>query len=148
MMRRKKFKQSDVSEEIGVHLEMRAELNRQAGMSPETAVAEARRQFGNATLIGEKVRSIYINTFFESLGQDLRYALRGFLRNPIFTLAAVLAAALGIGSSTAVFSVVDRILFRSLPYPNDDRLVSLGMIAPLDANEFVLPNAYFDWRRH
>ncbi len=148
MMRRKKFKQSDVSEEIGVHLEMRAELNRQAGMSPETAAAEARRQFGNATLIGEEMRSIHINTFFESLGQDLRYALRGFLRNPIFTLAAVLAAALGIGSSTAVFSVVDRILFRSLPYPNDDRLVSLGMIAPLDANEFVLPNAYFDWRRH
>src|SRR5713226_8803752 len=109
MMRRKKFKQSEVSEEIGVHLEMRAELNRQAGMSPEIGVAEARRSFGNTTLIGEDMRSMHINTFFESIGQDVRYALRGFLRNPIFTLAVVLAAALGIGSSTAVFSVVDRI---------------------------------------
>src|SRR5260370_36468506 len=143
MMRRKKFKQSEVSEEIGVHLEMRAELNRQAGMSPETAVAEARRQFGNATLIGEKVRSIYINTFFESLGQDLRYALRGFLRNPIFTLAAVLAAALGIGSSTALFSLVDRILFRRLPYSHHARLVSFWMIAPVAPNSVVVPNAYF-----
>src|SRR5260370_11026564 len=131
MMRRKKFKQSDVSEEIGVHLEMRAELNREAGMTPETAAAEARRQFGNTTHIGEDMRSMHVNTFFESLGQDLRYALRGFLRNPIFTLAAVLAAALGIGSSTAVVSVVDRILLPSLPSPNDDRFVSLGIIASL-----------------
>jgi putative ABC transport system permease protein len=91
---------------------------------------------------------MHINTFFESLVQDLRYALRGFLRNPIFTLTAVMAAALGIGSSTAVFSVVDRILFRSLPYPNDHRLVSVGMLAPLDTNEFLFPDAYFDWRKH
>ncbi|HLK19344.1 MAG TPA: ABC transporter permease, partial [Bryobacteraceae bacterium] len=61
---------------------------------------------------------------------------------------AIFAAALGIGSATAVFSVVDRILFRSLPYPQDDRLVSIGMMAPLDFNEFLLPDAYFDWRKH
>lgn len=86
--------------------------------------------------------------FFESLGQDLRYALRGLRRNPLFTLTAVFAAALGIGSTTAVFSVVDRILFRSLPYPHDERLVSLGMMAPLDTNEFLFAENYFDWRRH
>ncbi|MGA2599735.1 MAG: ABC transporter permease [Bryobacteraceae bacterium] len=86
--------------------------------------------------------------FFESLGQDLRYAARGLRRNPLFTLTAVLAAALGIGSTTAVFSVVDRILFRSLPYPHDERLVSLGMMAPLDTNEFLFGENYFDWRRH
>src|SRR5450755_2091047 len=79
--------------------------------------------------------------------QDLRYAARGFARNPMFTLTAVFAAALGIGATTSVFSVVDRILFRSLPYPQDDRLVSVGMMAPLDTNEFVLPDAYFDWRK-
>jgi len=140
--------EADVREEIALHLEMRAELNRQAGMPPDEAHHAARRQFGNTTLIGEEMRSMHVNTFFDSLGQDLRYALRGFLRNPIFTLTAVLAAALGIGSSTAVFSVVDRILFRSLPYPNDDRLVSLGMMAPVDTNEFLFPDAYFEWRRH
>ena len=66
----------------------------------------------------------------------------------MFTLTAVFAAALGIGSTTAVFSVVDRILFRSLPYAQDDRLVSLGMTAPLDTNEFLFADAYFDWRKH
>lgn len=91
---------------------------------------------------------MHVNTFLESLLQDLRYAARGFARQPLFTLTAVFAAALGIGSTTAVFSVVDRILFRSLPYAQDDRLVSLGMTAPLDTNEFLFADAYFDWRKH
>ena len=91
---------------------------------------------------------MHITLFFESLGQDLRYAARGLARNPIFTLTALFAAALGIGATTAVFSVVDRVLFRSLPYSGADRLVSLGMMAPLDNNEFLFPDAYFDWRKH
>ncbi len=91
---------------------------------------------------------MHVNTFVESLIQDLHYAARGFLRQPLFTLTAIFAAALGIGSATAVFSVVDRILFRSLPYAQDERLVSVGMMAPLDTNEFLLPDAYFDWRKH
>ena len=91
---------------------------------------------------------MHVGTFFESILQDLRYAARSFTRTPVFTLTAVFAAALGIGASTAVFSVVDRILFRSLPYPQDDRLVSVGMMAPLDNNEFLLAEPYFDWRKH
>jgi putative ABC transport system permease protein len=82
----------------------------------------------------------------ETVVQDVRYAIRGFIRMPAFTLAALLALTLGIGSTTAVFSAVDRILFRSLPYPQDERLVSLGMMAPLDTNEFVLSADWFDWR--
>lgn len=89
-----------------------------------------------------------VATFLETLLQDLRYAWRGLLRNPTFALTAIVAAALGIGSTTAVFSVVDRILFRSLPYPNEDRLVSVGMMAPLDTNEFMFPDNYFDIRRY
>jgi len=88
-----------------------------------------------------------LSIFFETLRQDLRYAVRGLARNPIFALTAVCAAALGIGSTTAVFSVVDRILFRSLPYPDEDRLVSFGMMAPLDTNEFLLSGNYLDFRR-
>jgi predicted permease len=72
--------------------------------------------------------------------------MRGFRRSPAFTLAAVVAIALGIGPSTAVFSVVDRILFRSLPYPEAGRLVSFGMEAPLDPHEFMLGYDYLDWR--
>ena len=82
----------------------------------------------------------------EILAQDLRHAARGFLRTPTFTLAAVFALALGAGAGTAVFSVVDRILFRSLPYPQADRLVSLGMVAPIVPQEFMMGYDYLDWR--
>ncbi len=140
--------EDDFRQEIEFHVDMRAELNQQTGLPADEARDSARRQFGNPTLIREEMRRMHVNTFFESLLQDLRYAARGFARHPMFTLTAVFAATLGIGSSTAVFSVVDRILFRSLPYPGDDRLVSVGMMAPLDNNEFLLPDAYFDWRKH
>ncbi|HEX6895937.1 MAG TPA: hypothetical protein VF146_11730, partial [Bryobacteraceae bacterium] len=81
------------------------------------------------------------------LVQDTRYAIRGLIRNPVFALSAIFAAALGIGATSAVFSAVDRILFRSLPYPDEDRLVSVGMMAPLDTNEFLLAGNYVDFRR-
>src|SRR5580765_4263956 len=85
--------------------------------------------------------------WIEQTLQDLRYALRGLRRNPAFALAALLAATIAIGAGTAVFSAVDRILFRPLPYRDEGRLVSTGMMAPLDANEFLLADAYFDLRR-
>jgi putative ABC transport system permease protein len=87
-----------------------------------------------------------IRMHWDILAQDARYAVRALLRTPAFTLAAVLAMALGIGAGTAVFSVVDRILFRSLPYPDDGRLVSLGMVAPIAPAEFLLGYDYLDWR--
>ncbi len=69
-------------------------------------------------------------------------------RNPAYTLTAIVAAAIGIGASAAVFSAVDRILFRPLPYRDEARLVSVGMLAPLDSTEFLLADAYIDLRRH
>jgi len=85
-------------------------------------------------------------TNLDILAQDLRYAARGFVRSPTFTLAAILAIALGTGAGTAVFSVVDRILFRSLPYPQDGRLVSVGFVAPIIPQEFMLGADYMEWR--
>jgi len=84
---------------------------------------------------------------FETTWQDARYAIRGLLRNPAFSLTAILAAALGIGATTAVFSAVDRILFRPLPYAGEDRLVSAGMMTPLDTNEFLFAEPYIHLRR-
>jgi len=78
---------------------------------------------------------------------SLRYTLRVLLKNPTFSLTAVLALALGIGATTAVFSVVDRILFRSLPYLQEERLVSLGLVAPIEPQEFMLGADYVEWRR-
>src|ERR1035437_5909105 len=86
--------------------------------------------------------------WIEHTFQDLRYALRGLRCNPGFTLTAVLAAAIAIGASTAIFSAVDRILVRPLPYRDEARLVSAGMMTPLDSNEFLLADAYFDLRRN
>ena len=83
----------------------------------------------------------------ETTWQDARYAVRGLLRNPGFSLAAILAAGLGIGATSAIFSAVDRILLRPLPYAAEDRLVSVGMMAPLDTNEFFFASPYFDLRR-
>jgi len=92
---------------------------------------------------------MYCQTIGHDLRDDLRYALRGFRRNPVFTLTAVFAIVLGIGATTAVFSVVDRILFRTLPYPDDGRLVSAGIVAPsLDSNEFLFADSLVRWRRN
>ncbi|MGI8741474.1 MAG: hypothetical protein ACR2NN_02675 [Bryobacteraceae bacterium] len=82
----------------------------------------------------------------ETILQDIKYAIRGLARNRIFAITAIIAAALGVGTTTAVFSVVDRILFRALPYAHEDRLVSAGMMAPLDTNEFMFASEYFDLR--
>ncbi len=78
--------------------------------------------------------------------EDLRHALRLFLRTPLFTSIAVLTLAIGIGATTTVFSVVDRILFRSLPYKQPDRLVSWGVTGPIDESEFMLGKSYVDSR--
>jgi putative ABC transport system permease protein len=78
--------------------------------------------------------------------QDIRYALRGFRRNPLFTLSVLVTLALGIGATTAVFSVVDRILFRPLPYTDAGRIVSLGIVHSLERNEFLMGRSYTEWQ--
>jgi putative ABC transport system permease protein len=87
-----------------------------------------------------------IPSLLETIVQDLRYAARGLCRAPVFAITAVVAVALGTGAGTAVFSVVDRVLFRSLPYPQDDRLVSVGMTAPIAQQEFLFGSDYVEWR--
>ena len=136
----------DLREEMETHLEMRTEFNERSGMASDEARQEARKQFGNHALIKEDTRRIYVSPFWEQLVQDVRYAFRSFVRTPGFTLVSICALALGIGSTTAVFTIVDRILFRSLPYPHEDRLVSVGVTAPLDTNEFLLAADYRDWQ--
>ncbi|HYI94289.1 MAG TPA: ABC transporter permease [Bryobacteraceae bacterium] len=130
------------------HIAMRAELNERAGMDPAEARRAAERAFGNRTLISEEVRSVNVPVWLDQMGQDLRYAMRGFAHSPGFTVAAVAALAVGIGASTAVFSFVDRILFRPLPYANERELVWFGMTAPIGgASEFILDQNYMAWRK-
>src|ERR1700683_2942548 len=77
--------------------------------------------------------------------QDLQYGLRVFAKNPTFTLVALLALALGIGASTAIFSVVDTVLLKPLPYPQPDRIVSVGLTG-LGDDSLALGPDYVDWR--
>src|SRR5882672_4947241 len=79
--------------------------------------------------------------------QDLRYALRQLRKNPGFAAIVGLTVALGIGATTAMFSLVDGALFRSLPYPHADELVSVGVIAPIIDGEFLFAGNYLAWRR-
>jgi len=78
--------------------------------------------------------------------QDVRYAERQLLKSPGFAGLTILTVAIGIGAATAMFSLVDRILFRSLPYPHDEQLVSVGVIAPIIDGEFLFASNYLDWR--
>src|SRR5262249_52825301 len=87
-----------------------------------------------------------MRSLLESLLQDLHYGARGLRRAPAFAITAVVAIALGTGAGIAVFSVVDRVLFRSLPYAHDGQLVSVGITAPIANQEFLLGSDFIEWR--
>ncbi|MEP7367109.1 MAG: ABC transporter permease, partial [Acidobacteriota bacterium] len=98
--------------------------------------------------VEEECRDARGTGWVHAAAQDVRYALRGFRRNPRFALSAMLAMALAIGGAAAVFSVVDRSLFRPLPYANQDRLVSIGIVAPLiSPDDWFFWGTYQEWRR-
>lgn len=143
---RKRRSDESLDAELRSHLDALTEENIRRGISPEEARYAARREFGGIEQTKEAYREQRGLPFIDTLLQDLRFALRMLAKKPGFALVAILTLAIGIGATSAVFSVVDRILFRSLPYPQDERLVSFGVMAPFDSREFMLGPDFVDWR--
>jgi putative ABC transport system permease protein len=115
----------DLNEEICSHLELEANLNAQDGMSAEEARLRALRQFGNVRLAREDTRAVWGFKSVEVLVQDLRFGARMLVRNPGFTVVAILTLALVIGATSAIFSAVNAALLKQLPYKDSERLVLL-----------------------
>jgi predicted permease len=120
-------KREDLERELQSDLELEEEEQRAIGLSQEDARYAARRFFGNVTLIREQTREVWGWVRLENFVQDVRYALRQLSRNPGFTATCILTLALGIGATTAIFSVVDSLLLRPLQYPNAPRIVRIWM---------------------
>jgi predicted permease len=121
------FSRSKVDREIGrelaAHIDMRVEDNVARGMSEKDARRDALVRFGNPTVMKERTIEADVALYLESLWADIRYALRQLARSPGFALTAVLALSLGVGAASAIFSVIDAVLLRPLPFANQDRLV-------------------------
>jgi putative ABC transport system permease protein len=115
----------ELAAEMRAHLEEEIAGNAAAGMTPDDARLAALRSFGGAAQIAEECRDARGLQWLESFFQDVRYGFRQLRRVPTFALAGVLTLALGIGANTVVFSVVDAVVMRPLPYPQSDRLVSV-----------------------
>jgi predicted permease len=140
---------SDLSEEIEQHLTEKIEILMAEGMSHEQAKHTARREFGNVTRIEERSRETWMWPMVESVGADARFAIRQLRKNPGFAVTTILTLALGIGATTAIFSLVNAVLLRPLPFSEQDRLMWLSQqdhsLPGLAPEALSYPN-YFDWR--
>jgi len=140
--------ESRLDDEMRFHVDMLTEQHVRAGLSATEARRKALTAFGGMERFKEDARDEYRNRLLDELGQDIRYAIRVLRRNPGFGVAAALTFALGIGASTAIFSVVHGVLLRPLPYEAPDRLVVLWESQPArgnDRNVVSVPN-FEAWR--
>jgi putative ABC transport system permease protein len=148
---RRRQREQDLHDEIRFHLEQEARLRRDSGEPADAADLAARRAFGSVTLVKEVTRSMWGWTSTERIVQDLRIAWRGLRRSPGYAVVVVATLALGIGATTALFTVVNSVLLRPLPFPDPDRLVMVWERTPFARSDGRTTNVvqtqnYLDWR--
>ena len=138
----------EIEAELKAHIEMRTEDNVATGMSPDRAHRDALLCFGNPAATKEQVIAVDAALTLESIGMDLRYALRRLIKSPGFAVAAILTFALGIGATTAIFSAAYALLLRSLPFQHADRIIGIFETHPqIVGGAEVNFLDYQDWRR-
>jgi putative ABC transport system permease protein len=140
---------AQMNSELRFHIDELTEANIAAGMTPEQAHRRAILEFGGQEQLKEELRDVYRVRYIESTLRNLKSAFRFIRKSPTFSITAILTLALAIGANSAVFSAIDAILLRPLPFPDADQLVRLEQYNPKIAspNTFVSPVRLEDWNR-
>ncbi len=125
LLNRKRFR-AELDDEMRLHMELRQEWHIEKGESADEARYAARRRFGNATVLKEKSADAWGWRWLESLSQDALYGVRAMVRSPWITAVALLSLGLGIGATTAIYTLMDAVMLRELPVRDPNRLVALG----------------------